>query len=73
MAVPWNTTLWMAKMVWVALTGWIMACLAVADEIASSLRAGDIGPFHVMMWLWKENTYLFHDLILVAHSIHASP
>ncbi|KAK3009800.1 hypothetical protein RJ639_015163 [Escallonia herrerae] len=47
MAVPWNTKIWMAKMVWAALTGWIMACLAVADEIASSLRAGDIGPFHL--------------------------
>ena len=47
MAMPWAMTLWMAKMVWVALTGWVSSCLIVADEVANSLRTGDIGPFHV--------------------------
>ena len=47
MAVPWGSTLWMAKMVWLALCGWITSCLIVADEIASSFQTGDMGPFHV--------------------------
>ncbi|XP_025014895.2 uncharacterized protein LOC107262052 [Ricinus communis] len=47
MAMPWGTTLWMVKMVWIALSGWVSSCLTVADEVASSLRTGDIGPFHV--------------------------
>ncbi|KAM0990715.1 hypothetical protein ACFX2C_009192 [Malus domestica] len=47
MAMPWGVTVWMAKMVWLALTGWVSSCLAVADEVAGSLRTGDIGPFHV--------------------------
>lgn len=47
MAMPWAMTMWMAKMVWVALTGWVSSCLTVADEVANSLRTGDIGPFHV--------------------------
>jgi hypothetical protein len=33
--------------VWVALIGCVSSCLTVADELASSLRTGDIGPFHV--------------------------
>ncbi|XP_057489606.1 uncharacterized protein LOC130775511 [Actinidia eriantha] len=47
MAVPCGMTLWVAKMVWVALSGWLASCLTVADGIALSLRSGDIGPFHV--------------------------
>ncbi|XP_068342178.1 uncharacterized protein [Pyrus communis] len=47
MAMQWGVTVWMAKMVWLALTGWVSSCLAVADEVAGSLRTGDIGPFHV--------------------------
>ncbi|XP_004237338.1 uncharacterized protein [Solanum lycopersicum] len=47
MAVPWSTTLWIAKMVWMALSGWVVACLTIADEVAASFRTGDIGPFHV--------------------------
>ncbi|PRQ44227.1 hypothetical protein RchiOBHm_Chr3g0476891 [Rosa chinensis] len=47
MAMPWNMTLWMAEMVWLALTGWVSSCLTVADELATSLRTGDIGPFNV--------------------------
>lgn len=47
MAVPWSMTLWLAKMVWLALSGWVVSCLSVADEIANTLRNGDIGPFHV--------------------------
>ncbi|XP_048321430.2 uncharacterized protein LOC107406972 isoform X2 [Ziziphus jujuba] len=47
MAMPWGMTLWMAKMVWIALAGWVSSCLTVADEVAGSLRTGDIGPFHV--------------------------
>ncbi|TMW88489.1 hypothetical protein EJD97_018508 [Solanum chilense] len=46
MAVPWSTTLWIAKMVWMALSGWVVACLTIADEVAASFRTGDIGPFH---------------------------
>lgn len=47
MAVPWGTTLWVARLVWVALRGWLSSCLTVADDVASSIRTGDIGPFHV--------------------------
>ncbi|XP_047943534.1 uncharacterized protein LOC125190306 [Salvia hispanica] len=47
MAVGWSVTLWMARMVWFALSGWVVSCLTVADELAGSLRSGDIGPFHV--------------------------
>lgn len=47
MAMPWNMTLWMAKMVLVALSGWVSICLTVADEIASLIRAGEISAFHV--------------------------
>ncbi|XP_062112018.1 uncharacterized protein LOC133823350 [Humulus lupulus] len=47
MGMPWGMTLWMAKMVWIALSGWVSSCLIVADEIATSFRTGDIGPFHV--------------------------
>lgn len=47
MAMTWGFTLWMAKMVWIAIKGWVSSCLIVADELASSLRTGDIGPFNV--------------------------
>ncbi|XP_065856929.1 uncharacterized protein [Euphorbia lathyris] len=47
MAMPWGMALWIVKMVYVALTGWVSSCLTVADEVAASLRTGDIGPFHV--------------------------
>ena len=47
MAVPWSMSFWMAKMVWIALSGWVSSCLTVSDEVASSLRSGDIGPFNV--------------------------
>ncbi|XP_030485034.1 uncharacterized protein LOC115701388 [Cannabis sativa] len=47
MAMPWGMTLWMTKMVWLALSGWVSSCLIVADEIATSFRTGDISPFHV--------------------------
>ncbi|KAE9590674.1 hypothetical protein Lalb_Chr20g0110161 [Lupinus albus] len=48
MAMALNMVFCIAKMVFVALSGWISSCLTVADELASSLRSGDIiGPFHV--------------------------
>ncbi|XP_030515880.1 uncharacterized protein LOC115729434 [Rhodamnia argentea] len=47
MAVPWGTTLWVARLVLIALRGWLASCLTVADDVAASLRTGDIGPFHV--------------------------
>ncbi|XP_057983512.1 uncharacterized protein LOC131168229 [Malania oleifera] len=47
MAMPWAMTLWMARMVWIVLSGWVSSCLTVADDIASSIRTGDISPFHV--------------------------
>ncbi|GMP86539.1 hypothetical protein CsSME_00039273 [Camellia sinensis var. sinensis] len=46
MAVPWGVTLWMARMVWLALSGWVTSCLTVADEIAGSFRTGDIDGLH---------------------------
>ncbi|CAN0877224.1 hypothetical protein LINGRAHAP2_LOCUS11769 [Linum grandiflorum] len=45
MAMQWSSTLWMIRMVWLALAGWISSCFTVADEIAHSIRNGDIGPF----------------------------
>lgn len=47
MAMALNAAFYIAKMTWIALSGWITSCLIVADEFASSLRSGDIGPFHV--------------------------
>ncbi|KAF8043752.1 hypothetical protein BT93_A1922 [Corymbia citriodora subsp. variegata] len=47
MAVPWGTTLWVARLVWIALRGWLSSCLTVADDVAASIRTGEIGPFHV--------------------------
>ncbi|XP_004303434.1 PREDICTED: uncharacterized protein LOC101313620 [Fragaria vesca subsp. vesca] len=47
MAMPWSVTVWMAEIVWIVLTGWVSSCLTVADELASSIRTGDIGPFNV--------------------------
>ncbi|KAE9585238.1 hypothetical protein Lalb_Chr25g0286871 [Lupinus albus] len=46
MAMTLDLAFWIAKMVWFALTDLISSCLTVADELASSLRSGDIGPFH---------------------------
>ena len=43
MAMPWVMTLWMAKMVWIALSGWVFSCSTTVDEVAASLRSGDIG------------------------------
>ncbi|CAN1268424.1 hypothetical protein LINPERPRIM_LOCUS13164 [Linum perenne] len=45
MAMQWSSTLWMIRMVWLALAGWMSSCFTVADEIAHSIRTGDIGPF----------------------------
>ncbi|CAL5193359.1 unnamed protein product [Lathyrus oleraceus] len=47
MAMALNAAIYIAKMTWLALAGWITSCLTVADEFASSLRSGDIGPFQV--------------------------
>lgn len=47
MAIPCSMTLWIGKMVWLAISGWVVALLSMADEIANALRNGDIGPFHV--------------------------
>ncbi|PPE00864.1 hypothetical protein GOBAR_DD02141 [Gossypium barbadense] len=47
MTMPLGVALEMAKMVWIALSGWVCSCLTIADEVAASLRSGDIGPFHV--------------------------
>ncbi|KAL6336645.1 hypothetical protein AAG906_035959 [Vitis piasezkii] len=59
MAMPWGMTLWMAKIVWVVLSGWVSSCLTVADDIASSLRTGDIGVLLgkvvVYVFRWMEN------------------
>ncbi|KAK4412877.1 hypothetical protein Salat_2934900 [Sesamum alatum] len=47
MAVPWSMTLWVARMIWMALGGWVVSCLNVADEIAGSLRTGEFEALHV--------------------------
>ncbi|CAM9002718.1 unnamed protein product [Rhodiola kirilowii] len=47
MVMPLEMAVWTGKMVWMALSGWVTSCLIVADEIAVSLRNGDIGAFHV--------------------------
>lgn len=47
MAVTCGFILWMVRMVWIAIKGWVSSCLIVADELASSLRTGDIGPLNV--------------------------
>ncbi|KAK6945190.1 hypothetical protein RJ641_026292 [Dillenia turbinata] len=47
MAMPWSMTIWMARMVLIALSGWVSSCLSLADDFASSIRFGDISPFHV--------------------------
>ena len=64
MAMAVDMTMWIAKMVWIALGGWISSCLTVADEVASSLRSGDIGPFHVgwsKFHVTKRFWYPFHE------------
>ncbi|XP_051149557.1 uncharacterized protein LOC127264173 [Andrographis paniculata] len=47
MAVAWNLMAWVAGMIWIGFTSWVVSCLTIADEIASSLRTGDIGPFPI--------------------------
>ncbi|KAM0951070.1 hypothetical protein DsansV1_C04g0048091 [Dioscorea sansibarensis] len=47
MAMPWGLAVYMMTMVWTVLDSWISSCLFVADEIATALRTGDIGPFPV--------------------------
>ncbi|KAJ6912606.1 hypothetical protein NC651_015124 [Populus alba x Populus x berolinensis] len=62
MAMPWSMAIWIANMVWVGLIGLVSTCLTVADELASSLRAGDIGPFHVSLARFWE-TLLSHPIM----------
>lgn len=38
MAMQWGVTVWMAKMVWIALKGWVTSCFLVADELATAFR-----------------------------------
>ncbi|EFH52652.1 hypothetical protein ARALYDRAFT_907164 [Arabidopsis lyrata subsp. lyrata] len=47
MAMPLGMAMYLMRMVWFSLSGWVFTCVAIADEIAGSLRNGDIGPFHV--------------------------
>ncbi|XP_011655752.1 uncharacterized protein LOC105435581 [Cucumis sativus] len=47
MALPLHLAFWIADMVWGAFSGCISSCLAFADEVASSIRTGDIGTFHI--------------------------
>ncbi|XP_026666341.1 uncharacterized protein LOC103722451 [Phoenix dactylifera] len=47
MAMPWGSAIYLMKMVWMILKGWISSCLMVANEIARALRTGDIGPLPV--------------------------
>ncbi|MBA0615561.1 hypothetical protein Gotri_016531 [Gossypium trilobum] len=41
MTMPLGVALEMAKMVWIALSGWVCSCLTIADEVAASLRSGN--------------------------------
>ncbi|KAG6413681.1 hypothetical protein SASPL_126395 [Salvia splendens] len=70
MAVGWSVTLWMARMVWFAWSGWVISCLTVADELAGSLRSGDIGPFHVGKMV-ETILLIIQNLALTAKSNHA--
>ncbi|KFK36983.1 hypothetical protein AALP_AA4G197300 [Arabis alpina] len=47
MAMPLEVAMHLTKIVWFALSGWIITCLTIADEIAGSLRNREMGPFHV--------------------------
>ncbi|KAL5745473.1 hypothetical protein ACOSP7_026619 [Xanthoceras sorbifolium] len=47
MAVQWGMTFWIANMVWIAVRGWVFSCFTVADEVAGSIRTGDIGTSEV--------------------------
>ncbi|KAK4792650.1 hypothetical protein SAY86_023085 [Trapa natans] len=47
MAVQCGKAIWAAEIIFLALKGWVSSILTVADEVASSLRSGDIGPFHI--------------------------
>ncbi|KAK4757362.1 hypothetical protein SAY87_018663 [Trapa incisa] len=47
MAVQCGNAIWAAEIIFLALKGWVSSILIVADEVASSLRSGDIGPFHI--------------------------
>ncbi|KAL6272701.1 hypothetical protein ACE6H2_023393 [Prunus campanulata] len=72
MAMPWAMTFWMAKMVWLALTGWVSSCLTVADEVAGSIRTGDIGAFHAQVLLILIGGYkLFQSKHVVGEFIKA--
>ncbi|KAI4348618.1 hypothetical protein L6164_009322 [Bauhinia variegata] len=65
MAMPWGMTLWMAKMVLIALSGWVSSCLIVADEFASALRSGDIGPFHLFKVYGKYQSLISFQVFIV--------
>ncbi|XP_020254571.1 uncharacterized protein LOC109831624 [Asparagus officinalis] len=47
MAMPWSLMVYLINMVWIMLDGFISSTVTVADAIAGSLRAGDIGPFPI--------------------------
>ncbi|KAL9295269.1 hypothetical protein AtEden1_Chr3g0214021 [Arabidopsis thaliana] len=49
MAMPLGMAMYLMRMVWFSLSGWVFTCVAIADEIAGSLRNGDIGPFHAFL------------------------
>ncbi|KAM7271081.1 hypothetical protein ACFE04_030295 [Oxalis oulophora] len=62
MALPLEMTIWTAKTVWLALIGWVSSCLTIADEIANSIRSGDIGPFHVGILMNEKDYSLSADI-----------
>ncbi|XP_068660558.1 uncharacterized protein [Aristolochia californica] len=47
MVLPWSYAFYVMKVVWIIMNGWVSSCLIVADEIARSIRTGEIGPFHI--------------------------
>ncbi|CAL9236450.1 unnamed protein product [Arabidopsis halleri] len=47
MAMPLEMAMLLTNTVWFALSGWILTCLSIADEIAGSLRNREVVPLHV--------------------------
>ncbi|KAL3830418.1 hypothetical protein ACJIZ3_019220 [Penstemon smallii] len=47
MGVGWSMIIQLARMIWKGVRGWVVSCLILADEIAVSLRTGDLSPYHV--------------------------
>ncbi|CAA7060550.1 unnamed protein product [Microthlaspi erraticum] len=47
MAMPLGMATYLMRMVWFSLSSWVFTCLSIADEIAASLRSGDIDKCYI--------------------------